>query len=188
MPPHRRSLAAIAFLMMVCAGPVDADAWELSGTKQISLQTRDGAAIAIGTVTFSPEGEGANFSLDLDRKAFADFFLSMREFKCVEGPEVQCHVPYPYDNPHHVTRSDLAWLEHSLIFFFKTPSEYGAKLGNGLYYAMRITHEGIVGTPEAIDLDDIAAPPADAALPPFDPERRSEIQSDARWIERVLIR
>jgi hypothetical protein len=119
MPHNRRSLAAFAFLVMVCTGPAEAVAWELSGTKQILFQTRDGATIPIGNVTFSPAGEAANFSIDLDRKAFANFFLSMREFRCLEGPEVQCHVPYPYNNPRSVTRSDLAWLEHSLIFFLR---------------------------------------------------------------------
>ncbi|MBB5758653.1 hypothetical protein HNR00_003376 [Methylorubrum rhodinum] len=48
------------------------------------------------------------FRLDLDREAFADFFLSMREFKCVEGSEVQRHVPHPYPDSRSVTRSNRA--------------------------------------------------------------------------------
>lgn len=165
-----------------------AEAWEMAGTKRVELRTRDGAIIPIGTVTFTPGPDATRFALDLDRAKFKDFFLSMREFKCIEGPEVACHVPYPYPNPHTVTPGDLTWLEHDLIFFYKTPTDYGAKLSNGLYYALRRTDDGLVGTPQAIDLNDIAAPPQDPASAPFDPSARTEIPPGARWIEALIVR
>jgi hypothetical protein len=165
-----------------------AQAWEMAGRKEVSLRTRDGATIPIGSVTFTPGPDGTRFAVDLDRGKFQDFFLSMREFKCVEGPEVQCHVPYPYANPGIVRGSDLSWLEHALIFFYKTPADYGAKLGNGLYYALRRTDDGLVGTPESIDLNDIAAPPQDASVPPYDVAARSELAGGARWIEALVIK
>lgn len=165
-----------------------AEAWEMAGTKRVELRTRDGAIIPIGTVTFTPGLDATRFALDLDRAKFKDFFLSMREFKCIEGLEVQCYVPYPYANPGLVKGGDLTWLEHALLFMFKTPADYGAKLSNGLYYALRPTDEGLVGTPQAIDLNDIAAPPQDAAIPPFDAAARTEILPDTRWIEALVIR
>lgn len=165
-----------------------AKAWEMAGTKQVELRTRDGTTIPIGTVVFTSGPDAISFTVDLYRANFKDFFLSMREFKCVEGPEVQCYVPYPYANPGTVKAGDMTWLEHALLFMFKTPSEYGAKLSNGLYYTLRPTADGLVGTPQSIDLNDIAAPPLDTAAPPFDAASRTKIEPDARWIEALIIR
>lgn len=106
--------------------PYGAEAWDMMGTKRIELRTRDGDIIPVGSVTFKPDGQGSRFKLALDLIDFRDHFLSMRDFKCVEGPELQCYVPYPYKNPTTVTRADLSWLEHSLIFFFKAPTDYGS--------------------------------------------------------------
>jgi hypothetical protein len=111
----------------------------------------------------------------------------MREFKCVEGAEIMCHVPYPYASPAMATPENLGWLEHALLFVYKRPNDYGARMANGLIYTLKITPEGLVGTPQAIDLDEIAAPPDDLATPPFGPERRYDLQPGARWIERLTI-
>ena len=53
----------------------------------------------------------------------------------------------PYPNRGTVSADDLAWLEHSLLFLFKAPRDFGARLWNGLYYRMTLTDAGIVGTP-----------------------------------------
>ena len=66
----------------------------------------------------------------------------MREFKCIEGPEILCHVPYPYPNAGVVTAADLSWLEHSLLFFYKRPADYGAKMAHGLVYTLTMTPDG----------------------------------------------
>ena len=188
MQPILQQLAAITVSAVLLAAPCSASAWDMSGTQTVTMHTRDGEAIPIGTVTFQPQGERTGFELHLDHKAFKDFFLSMREFKCVEGAEIQCHVPYPYPNPATVTRDDLSWLEHALLFLYKTPSEFGARLWNGLYYRMEITDEGIVGTAEAVDLNLISAPPADAAVAPYVPAERTEIAPGSRWIGKLTIR
>ena len=75
----------------------------LDGLKDIVLHTRDGKDIVIGTVTFTPKGEQSTFAITFDDKKFTQYFLSMREFKCMEGDEVLCHVRYPYANPRTVT-------------------------------------------------------------------------------------
>lgn len=142
----------------------------------------------MGTVEFEPVAEGYRYTLKLEPARFKDFFLSMREFKCVEAPaEIQCHAPYPYAHPRTVTPTDFAWLEHALLFFYKTPSEFGAKLWNGLYYRLEMTANGLVGTPQAIDLNQIAAPPTDLAVPPFDAASRTDIDPDARAFVRLVI-
>lgn len=182
----RRPIVITAALAL-CA-PVSADAFELSGVKQVALHTSDGQTFPIGAVTFTPRGEKIGFKLELDVARFKDFFLSMREFKCVEGKEIQCHVPYPYANPATVTADNLAWLETSLIFMLKTSAQFGATLANGLYYELKATPDGLVGAPRSVDLNEIAAPPDDKSKPPFPPQDRVEIEDGARWVTSLSIR
>lgn len=189
MHPMLRSIAAAVLSSSILALPCPASAWEMNGIKEVALHTRDGQVIPIGTITFRPEGARVGFSVQLDYGRFKDFFLSMKEFKCLEGrEEIQCHLPYPYANPSTVTAGDLAWLEHSLLFLYKLPTDFGARLWNGLYYRMVITENGIVGTPQAIDLNLISAPPNDTAVVPFGPAERTEIVPGSRWIKMLTIR
>jgi hypothetical protein len=112
----------------------------------------------------------------------------MREFKCLQGPgELTCHVPYPHANPGSVVRGQWAWLEHSLLFFYKLPSDFGAKLWNGIYFEFQETGSGLVGRPRAIDLNLIAAPPANPAVPPYRPALRDDMPANARWIRSLRI-
>ena len=164
-------------------------AWEMRGEKTLLIEPREGSPIRLGTIVFKPAGELTQFEIKLDHHVFKDYFLSMKEFKCLEGKnEIQCHVPYPYANPRTVSATDLRWLEHSLLFLFKAPQEFGAKLWNGLYYRLQISDEGLVGKPEAVDLAQIGAPPADPSKPPYGPGDRSEIAPETRWFPRLLIR
>lgn len=184
------SLAAIALgsFLFALSYPT-AFAWEMAGSKEVTLHTRDGQDIPIGSITFEPRGDRIGFSLHLDHARFKDFFLSMKEFKCLEGrEEIQCHVPYPYANPVTVTPGDLTWLEHSLLFLYKLPADFGARLWNGIYYRMAVTENGIVGTPQAVDLNLISAPPADTSAAPFGPMERTEIPPGSRWISTLTIR
>lgn len=166
-----------------------ASAWELSGSRQILLHTRDHQTRPLGSVEFQPlAGGGAQFEIKLDRSQLQDHFLSMHGFKCVDGPdEIFCHVPYPYPHPATVTASDLRWLEHSLLFLYKTPNEFGAKLWNGVYFQMQIGAHGIVGTPQSVDLNEISAPPDHPETPPYSPDRRTDIAPDTRWITQLTI-
>lgn len=178
---------ALLAALMLLAGP--ALAWDMQGEKTLLLEPREGAPIRLGTVVFTPAGERTRFELKLDHHVFKDYFLSMKEFKCLDGrSEIQCHVPYPYANPQTVSADDLRWLEHALLFLFKTPQEFGAKLWNGLYYRLQRTDSGLLGTPEAIDLAQIGAPPADLTTPPYGPADRTEIAPESRWFPRLLIR
>jgi len=185
---HARS-TALATLLGLGLAPLPAQAWELAGTRTLLLHGRDGPPLRLGTVQFTPQADGRSaFVLQMDASRFKDFFLSMKEFKCVESPqEVFCHVPYPYAQPGTVSATDLAWLEHSLLFMFKTPSEFGAKLWNGVYYRLAVTDQGLVGTPQAVDLNRISAPPAQPGVPPFRPALRDDIAPGARWFHRLTL-
>jgi hypothetical protein len=169
--------------------PLSASAWDLAGTRTVTLHARNGDALKLGTVQFTPQADGRiGFVLAMEREHLKDFFLSMKEFKCAEGPsEILCHVPYPYAQPGTVSTTDLAWLEHSLLFMFKKPSEFGAKLWNGVYFQLRLTDQGLEGTPQAIDLNRISAPPDRLDVPPYRAALRDDMRPDERWFNRLTI-
>lgn len=169
------------------AAPVHA--WELRGTKTLTALTADQQRIPLGTVRFDPQPSGqVAFQVEIDPAHLNDHFLSMKEFKCLEGPtELVCRVPYPYPQPGVVKPDDLAWLEHSLLFFYKLPTDFGAKLWNGLYFRFERTAQGLIGRPQAIDLNRISAPPDRPEVPPFGPALRDDIPGGARWVTSLLI-
>ena len=178
-------LALLGFMI----SSVPAFSWVLDGTKTITLITREGQSIPFGTVTFSPDGDRTHFEVSIDKPKLKDYFLSMKEFKCLDGTgEIVCHVPYPYANPGWIKPGDYAWLEHSLMFLYKSPSEFGAKLWNGLYYRLSLTDDGLVGHPKTIDLNQIAAPPDDLSHPPFGPDEQGEVTPSTHWITAIEIR
>lgn len=174
------------FLFAACialAGPLDA------GTKSVKLHAKDGTSVEIGQIRFTPRADGRiGFTWKADTSRFTDHFLSMREFKCLPGQgEIMCLVPYPYPQPGHIAANDLAWLEHSLLFMFKKQSEFGAQLWNGVIWKLAITGNGLTGTPQAVDLNRIASPPATTDLPPFGAAQRDDIPLTARWFNRITI-
>jgi hypothetical protein len=184
MKPCARYIAApltLAFLAGSGGAGVAGDA-ALEGVKDIALHTRDGKTLVIGTVAFTRQGDGATFKIAFDDKKFTQYFLSMREFKCIEGEDLLCHVPYPYPSPGRASPNDLSWLEHALIFFYKRPNDYGANMANGLLYTLKLTPEGLVGTPQSIDLNEIAIPPDDRSVAYYSAAHRYDIEPGARWI------
>jgi hypothetical protein len=188
--PWRRGLPkGSPFLLAACLGAgMGAAPAAPQGTMDLKLHAGDGSALTIGQVAFTPQPDGsARFTLTLDGARFTDHFLSMREFKCLPGgTEILCHVPYPYPQPGTVRDGDLAWLEHALLFMFKKPSEFGAKLWNGVYWRLEPAGTGWVGHPQAVDLNRISAPP-DKPGPPFRPALRDDMPADARWFVRLTI-
>jgi hypothetical protein len=166
-----------------------AQAAPLEGLKQVVLHGQDGTRVLIGELRFTPRADGSTrFTYKPDPAVFTDHFLSMREFKCLAGgTELLCHVPYPYTHPGTVSEGNLAWLEHTLLFMFKKPSEFGAKLWNGVYWQLRATATGFEGRPQAVDLNLIGAPPARPDVPPYKPALRDDMPANARWFTRLTI-
>lgn len=168
-------------------------AWSFSGDKTVFAVMGDGSRIHIARLRFTPAAGGAaSYELQLQHEPFTDHFLSMREFKCLAGgPEISCYVPYPYANPRTVgpgsSAAELAWLEHGLMFLHKSPAEFGAKLWNGLIFGFKVDGARLVGTPQAIDLNEIASPPRDLKRPPFGKAQRHEVPEGTRWLRRLEI-
>lgn len=160
----------------------------LSGEKQILLVDNKGQETAIGTLVFQAQGTLSQYSLQIDHNQFQDYFLSMKEMKCLEGPELWCHIPYPYPQPHTVSYDDLSWLSHDLLFMFKKQAEFGANFWNGIYYHLRIEGEQIKGEAQAVDLNLLASPPDDPNVPPITEAERDEINLTTRWLPTLIIR
>ncbi len=76
-------------------------------TEQVFLADAAGTEYAIGSIDFHEDG---SYDLDIDHGVFKDFFLSMKEMKCLEGKEIWCHIPYPYAMPREVRSGDYRWL------------------------------------------------------------------------------
>ncbi|PZO12709.1 MAG: hypothetical protein DCE87_14510 [Betaproteobacteria bacterium] len=177
------------FIGLLSFSPAHAK-FELQGTKAVIAQLDQGSEVQIGTVNFQLHSQGKHeFTLELDHTKFTDFFLSMREFKCLAGEtEVSCHVPYPYKSPNIVSAEDYAWLEHRLLFMFKRPSEFGAKLWNGIYFKFAIEGDTLVGVPQAVDLNKIGAPPVDLNEPPYPDQDRHDTNIEQRLVKALVIR
>lgn len=186
----RVGLAAACLGLIAATGVQAQPAAALDGERRIVLVAADGTRTEIGTLRFTPSGDGpsSRVAVALHTERFTDHFLSMREFKCLPGgTELTCHVPYPYANPGTVAPGRLGWLEHRLLFFYRKPADFGAKLWNGIYWQLQPTATGWVGKPQAIDLNRIGAPPDKPDEPPYRPALRDDMPADARWFRQLLI-
>lgn len=187
--PALRSLAAG---VLVCAAlwPAVVSAFDFNGDKRLRAVFRDGSSQTLGVVSFSSMSSSADiaFKVKLDIAVLQDFFLSMREFKCLPAAtEVTCVVPYPYPHPGKVTHADLSWLEHNLLFLFKQPADFGAKLWNGVIFKFAASGGALVGRPQAVDLNLMSAPPDNPNQPPFGPMEREPYAPGARWLSELRI-
>ncbi len=166
--------------------PVFADV--LSGTKVISLVSEDETKVAVGMVEFQPSDAGTTYRLTFDEAPFTDHFLSMRPFKCVEGPKKYwCHVPYPYEIRRAVTPDDLTDLEYDLLFLWKGATEYGINMWNGVYYDLTIEGDRITGTLMEMDMDTLSAPPEPGNLRPLGSDQLHEADPESHWLPRLVI-
>lgn len=185
-------LRTVCAVLGVCAAlsPTAACAFDFNGDKRLVAVFRDGSTQLLGKVSIAPAPQApeVTFKVKLDTAVLQDFFLSMREFKCLPASaEVTCVVPYPYAQPGKVTPTDLRWLEHNLLFLFKQPTDFGAKLWNGVIFKFSVTPGALVGTPQAVDLNLISAPPDDLTQPPFGPMEREPYAPGARWLSGLRI-
>ena len=182
--------ACVAGALAGAGVAMPAAAMGLTGDKVISATAADGSTIVLGHVQFTPQANGrAQFKIVWQQAPFASYFLSMRDFKCVAGKsELTCLVPYPYANPETVAAGDYAWLEHSLLFFYKPLTEFGANLQNGVYYELKDEGDALVGTPKGVDLNQIASPPDNPGKPPFSADTRDNLPAADRWLQRIVIK
>lgn len=187
MGHDRQTLTALAAVL--CMGAAVAQPVLPEGERSLVAVTRDGQRTRIGVVTFgSASGGRSSFQVKMDHAVMRDHFLSMREFKCLPAAqEISCFVPYPYSHPGTVSASDFGWLEHNLLFFYKQPADFGAKLWNGVIFKFTLTPTGLVGTPQAVDLNRIGVPPEPLDVPPYGPMDRDPFAPGARWVQQLRI-
>ena len=179
----------VLFISLMAYEPLQAASEFPLGEKSVYLKDNGSTDYLIGHIEFSRVADGTiAYNLNIDTERFTDFFLSMKEMKCLEGKEIWCFIPYPYAHPRSVSATDLRWLEHDLLFMFKVPSEFGAKLWNGIYYDMTVDDGLIRGTARAIDLNYIASPPADPTTPPYGESDIDDIEPSTRWLPYIEIK
>lgn len=182
-----RFLVGLGFSALIVSLPSTAAAGSIeNGERRIYLVDKLGEQIDIGSINIA--NAGAAYSLHVDHTKFADYFLSMKEMKCLEGPELWCHIPYPYKHPATLSSGDLSWLSHDLLFMFKSPGEFGANFWNGIYYNLELVDGVITGEAQAVDLNHLASPPDDLSIPPYGEYDRDELDLKARWLPRIEIR
>ncbi len=176
-------------LLLLLMTPLASATELLSGQRTIFLQDKGGTAVAIGIIEFTPQPDGQiSYQLQMAHRGFRDYFLSMKEMKCLEGPELWCHMAYPYAQPHRISVSDLRWLEHDLLFMYKKPDSFGANFWNGIYYRLELDNGRLTGTAQAVDLNLLASPPDDLNNPPIAEHDIDTAELAQRWLPYIEIR
>lgn len=165
-----RKLLLLATLL--CAPGIHAQTYD------VQLQDKDGQGYTIGTL----EKHGTQFGFERTESVFKDFFLSMKEMKCLEGPEIWCHIPYPYEKEAVTADNALTWLSHDLLFMYKKADQFGAQLSQGVYFVLTPSPEGFSGTPHHVDLNLLASTPEDLSTPPIGEFDIEPMEPEARWL------
>lgn len=152
--------------------------------QNVFLEDADGQRHKIASLDVEDNGA---YGLTMNDSAFADHFLSMRPFKCLEGPEKHwCHVPYPYEIARDIS-DDLTDLEYDFLFVWKGKNDYGINMWNGVYYKLT-SHDGqFVGTLHEMDMDVLSAPPDAGNLRPLSAKHLHESDPDSHWLPRLVI-
>ena len=170
------------------AGSTSVWADALEGNKEIVLTGTEGERIVVATITLEPKGDYTQYEIAWRESPFADHFLSMRPFRCLEGPDKHwCQVPYPYENQRRITADDLTDLEYDLLFLWKGATDYGINMWNGVYYKLAIEEGRIVGALHEMDMDLLSAPPTAGNLRPLLPKHLHEADPDSHWLPQVVI-
>ncbi|WP_299614597.1 hypothetical protein [uncultured Tateyamaria sp.] len=157
-------------------------AW--ADTKNVYLQAQDGTQVRIATVEISDSG---TYSVEMESDPFANHFLSMRPFRCLEGPKKHwCHVPYPYEIARDIS-TDLTDLEYDFLFVWKGAGEYGINMWNGVYYKLEAEGDRLIGTLLELDMDLLSAPPNAGNLRPLKATDLHASDPDSHWLPHMVI-
>jgi len=187
---YKHIITLLALINISCAQQSNLEYVDpfFQGTKQISLLDNKGKKLLVGSIDFSVQKAVIHYKTHLEHQLFKDYFLSMKEMKCLEGPELWCHLAYPYNNPRSITKTDFSWLSHDLLFMYKKSSEFGANFYNGIYYDFKLKSGTLIGTAMALDLNLLAAPPEDKILPPITIHDIDELEPTNRWLPIIVIK
>lgn len=153
-------------------------------TRLVYLQDGEGARIQIASLQIAQDGA---YSVSMDETSFTDHFLSMRPFRCLEGPQKNwCHVPYPYEINRNIS-VDLIDLEYDFLFVWKGAGEYGINMWNGVYYKIDQVDGQLIGALYEMDMDTLSAPPAAGDLRPVLPNHLHESEPDSHWLPKLVV-
>ena len=154
------------------------------GVRGVFLEQADGTRIQIATVVI----DDGDYAVTMAEEAFTDHFLSMRPFRCLEGPEKHwCHVPYPYDIRRELPEGDLTDLEYDFLFLWKRATEYGINMWNGVYYVLSEEDGRLIGQMHEMDMDILSAPPDAGDLRPVGKADLTEADPDSHWLPMMVI-
>lgn len=172
----------VTFFALLAAGPVLAA--PLEGSHRVFLEANDGTRIEIARI----EAEAGAYALTMRQAAFEDHFLSMRPFKCLEGPQKHwCHVPYPYEIRRQVTTEDLVDLEYDFLFVWKGATEYGINMWNGVYYVLEQDGDQLIGRLHEMDMDILSAPPDPGELRPVTIDDLEPGEPESHWLPVLVV-
>lgn len=178
---------ALSFCIAMLAGQ-NVLAEDTAPTRTVSLLEGDGTRHKIGTITFEDNDSLGNYSVEMVDDVFADHFLSMRPFKCLEGPEKHwCHVPYPYAIRRTASSNDLTDLEYDFLFIWKGATEYGINMWNGVYYRLVEENGKLSGVLHEMDMDLLSVPPAEGDYRPLQAKDLHEADPDSHWLPELVI-
>jgi len=155
----------------------------IADTRTVYLEDAAGTRTQIATLDIDDTGK---YAVSMEG-AFGDFFLSMRPFKCLEGPGKNwCHVPYPYplardlsDNP-----TDLSY---DFLFVWKNTNDYGINMWNGVYYDIAEVDGTYVGTLHEMDMDLLSSPPPADLTHPLRAQDIHASDPDSHWLPTLII-
>ncbi|WP_299750689.1 hypothetical protein [uncultured Tateyamaria sp.] len=153
-------------------------------SQSVYLESQDGDQIKIATITIA---DGGDYAIEMEDAPFSNHFLSMRPFRCLEGPKKHwCHVPYPYEINRNI-HADLTDLEYDFLFLWKGATEYGINMWNGVYYKLDDDDGRLIGTLHEMDMDLLSAPPEAGNLRPLKATDLHESDPDSHWLPRMVI-
>lgn len=153
-------------------------------TRAVFLEDIQGTRIEVATLNFDAEG---SYSLEMAEAPFSDHFLSMRPFKCLEGPGKNwCYVPYPYEIERNVA-GDFVDLEYDFLFVWKDASDYGINMWNGVYYKISEVDGQLTGVLHEMDMDTLSAPPPAGELRPVQAKDLHQSDPESHWLPRLVI-
>lgn len=153
------------------------------GQHAVYLQDASGDRLHVADL----DVKGGAYSVEMNDEAFTDHFLSMRPFKCLEGPrKMWCHVPYPYEIARQASH-DLIDLEYDFLFVWKGAGDYGINMWNGVYYRLEDTGDSITGTLHEMNMDILSAPPDAGDLRPIREIDLEPGEPDSHWLPVLVI-
>lgn len=164
--------------MLLAAGP------GFTEIKSVYLETEAGERTHIATLTLDKTGR---YQITMETAPFTDHFLSMRPFRCLEGPDKHwCHVPYPYEIARDMS-DDLTDLEYDFLFLWKGAAEYGINMWNGVYYRLSPEGNGFRGVIYEMDMDLLSAPPAPGNMRPLTAKDIEPGEAESHWLPFLVI-